>query len=91
MEYVFRFLSYDRLTQYYDHLSTPSTYSTGSTVMDFPAQSASSSSPTKSLIFSRPATLSMPSLQVPVSSLHFLVLSLEFSVLRTGRYGRRLP
>jgi hypothetical protein len=40
MEYFFRFLYYDRLTLY-DHLSTPTTYSTISIVMDSPAQSLS--------------------------------------------------
>ena len=52
-----------------------------------PRRRAPSVSPIKSLISLRPATPSMPSLQVPVSSLEFLVLSL----LRTGRYGPRLP
>jgi hypothetical protein len=47
-------------------------------------------SPIKSLILLRPATLSMPYLQVPVSSPEFFVLSLEFSLLRTGCYGPRL-
>ena len=45
-------------------------------------------SPIESLILLRSATLSVPSLQVPVSW-GFFVLSLGFSVLRTGRYGPR--